>query len=135
MNDSEVDPVVPKKQDEKYYFFVEKSQFQNCKNAIFSRFVPKSMDCGSKPHSQAHLQKFVQPFFYHTFWTKNSRPKCSDNCFGLFFAGKTQRGRSDPSRTSKNFKISRKPAKLWTNQYHHQTYSYEKAPPFLKIGQ
>ena len=32
MNDSEVDPVARKKLDEKYYFFVEKSELQNCNN-------------------------------------------------------------------------------------------------------
>ena len=31
MNDSEVDPIARKNPDEKYYFFVEKSQFQNLK--------------------------------------------------------------------------------------------------------
>ena len=32
MNDSEVELIAQKNPDEKYYFFVEKSLFKNCKN-------------------------------------------------------------------------------------------------------
>ena len=40
MNDSEVDPIARKNPNEKYYFFLEKSQIQNIKNYVNFRFFP-----------------------------------------------------------------------------------------------
>ena len=90
MNDSEVDPVVPKNRMKNIIFSLRNLNFKIAKMLLFSKFVPKSMDCGSKPHSQAHLPICPTILLPHILDQKFPA-KMFRQLFRTFFCGKNRK--------------------------------------------